>query len=406
MKLLIYSMILILSIIAGLYLKSDPGLLHLEYQSWSLDMPLWLSIIMLALTFFITIIVVEIMLFIFRIPYSLYRWLDNRLRKNANRATQNALLNFFIGNYKKANKLSEKASNSSSYPIITHILAAESAQEMSDFEERKKHISKLRVLSSNNKDEVEFLAAKLDFDARDFKAAEQKLQKLCKNSQIAPNCYKILIEIYKIRQSWEQLRKLLPLVKKYNVLDRENYIILFKYVYKKLLKQYIIEQDNQTVFALWKQLPIEYRADSELLELYVYFLCRIKEFTMAENELKFYLKKELNNNLLMLFVNLKVDCAKKNTKKIEFLEKLLEKDLNNAYLLLALGKLCVKEKLWGKAKDYFIASNSSKPLPETYLELANLSNLLNETEAANKYYKEGFLLTSKMFNKNKGNLDI
>jgi HemY protein len=67
---------------------------------------------------------------------------------------------------------------------------------------------------------------------------------------------------------------------------------------------------------------------------------------------------------------------------------------NNANLLLALGRLAIRCELWGKARSYLQASLGSHELAETYRELGQLLDKLNEPELAADCYRKGLLLTA------------
>jgi len=76
-------------------------------------------------------------------------------------------------------------------------------------------------------------------------------------------------------------------------------------------------------------------------------------------------------------------------------EKWLQDYGSSDVLLLALGRICIRLKLWGKAQNYLEASIGIRPSAETCLELANLLSRteLNEPEKACQYYKQGLQLT-------------
>ena len=58
-------------------------------------------------------------------------------------------------------------------------------------------------------------------------------------------------------------------------------------------------------------------------------------------------------------------------------------------LLLTLGRLCVRNRLWGKARIYFESSIGVEPRAETYFELANLLDELGEFGPAREQYRTG-----------------
>ena len=68
-------------------------------------------------------------------------------------------------------------------------------------------------------------------------------------------------------------------------------------------------------------------------------------------------------------------------------EKWLKEHSANAYLLLSLGRICMRNELWGKAKEYYEASIEVEPCAEAYGELSRLLKYLGELEASETYMK-------------------
>ena len=56
-------------------------------------------------------------------------------------------------------------------------------------------------------------------------------------------------------------------------------------------------------------------------------------------------------------------------------------------LLLALGRMCLRQRLWGKAQSYLEASLAVAESQEAHLELARLFDLLERSEEANQHYR-------------------
>ncbi len=68
----------------------------------------------------------------------------------------------------------------------------------------------------------------------------------------------------------------------------------------------------------------------------------------------------------------------------------------NEYLLLALGRICIRARLWGKAQGYLEASIGVQPTPACCLVLAELfQQHLKETDKATQYYQMGLELSLK-----------
>jgi HemY protein len=78
--------------------------------------------------------------------------------------------------------------------------------------------------------------------------------------------------------------------------------------------------------------------------------------------------------------------------QIEQAEKWLNQHKQDAGLMLALGKLCLHQKLWGKAQSYLDASNSIAPSHAAYTAQGQLAERLGKPEEAFKYFQQAMEL--------------
>lgn len=74
-------------------------------------------------------------------------------------------------------------------------------------------------------------------------------------------------------------------------------------------------------------------------------------------------------------------------KQLQRAESWLEMRANDPVLLLALGRLSLRNQLWGKAKEYFERSMRIEPDTEVFAELARLMQSLNEPERNAEYLR-------------------
>ena len=63
-------------------------------------------------------------------------------------------------------------------------------------------------------------------------------------------------------------------------------------------------------------------------------------------------------------------------------------------LLLAAGRSCIRNELWGKARSYLESSLAIRPTPEAYHELGQLMLQLGEKEAATSAFAKGLTLSN------------
>jgi len=73
--------------------------------------------------------------------------------------------------------------------------------------------------------------------------------------------------------------------------------------------------------------------------------------------------------------------------RIEKAERWLPQHPGDARLLLALGRLCVRAELWGKAQSYLEASVSFESSPDVHLALAHLFERLGKPADASRHFR-------------------
>jgi HemY protein len=91
--------------------------------------------------------------------------------------------------------------------------------------------------------------------------------------------------------------------------------------------------------------------------------------------------------LAALYGQLAAPSSKALTARIARADGWLLQHPEDNLLLLALGRMCERQQLWGKAKSYLEASLSVRASRETHLALARLLDALQETEAANRHFR-------------------
>jgi HemY protein len=85
-----------------------------------------------------------------------------------------------------------------------------------------------------------------------------------------------------------------------------------------------------------------------------------------------------------------------SAKQLTSAESWLKKHSTNPVLLFTLGRLCLRNKLWGKARSYLEASISIDPSAYAYRELGALLETMGEPDKALTCFKAGLELTSEI----------
>jgi HemY protein len=82
------------------------------------------------------------------------------------------------------------------------------------------------------------------------------------------------------------------------------------------------------------------------------------------------------------------DCKTDSTlAQIERAERWLRQHARDAVLLAALGKLCMRQALWGKAQSYLEASVALEPTLSAHMTLARLMEQLGRNDEAIRHVR-------------------
>ena len=116
----------------------------------------------------------------------------------------------------------------------------------------------------------------------------------------------------------------------------------------------------------------------------------------AKDRLQPLLTKALNNHWHPDIVDrLGTVQTAKPEKQLATAEKWLSSHADDGNLLLALGRICRRLDLLGKAKDYLTSALAAEPSPQCYLELAEVLTAMGEHKASAKIYRQGLQASFK-----------
>lgn len=385
-RVLLLLIILVASIYIGLEIRNDPGYLLLNYKQWTIEMPLWFAGIGLLLVFGLIYSVLRFVSFLGSISGRFARWRRRHKEKSAHDLTTQGLIDFTEGNWVQAEKHLTRAVDIGENPLINYLAAARAAQEQGATHRRDKYLRKAQKSRPDAKLAVELSQAQLQIASGQF---EQALATLRHLQSLAPNhqyVLKLLQQLYVKCQDWEALVALLPQLRKRHVLSDIELTELEMLGYRGVLETGSSLKDLAFLKSLWQGFPSKIRKRNAIIAVYVQCLLDHQDHQEAESLLYYTLKKNWDDELIRFYGLCKTEEPAKQLSKAE---GWLKQHPNNAFLLLTLGRLCVDNQLWGKARTYFENSLAHYAQPEVYAELAKLLDQLGETELAAKYYREG-----------------
>ena len=379
--------------IAVINYRFGAGYVVLSFGDTSIETSFIFAVGVLVLGFFVFYYVIRAFAFVIRIPLYLRFRRKKRKAEQARQSLIKGLMALGEGRFAEAEKILIKYAPQSDTTLLNYLMAARAAQQQHAYDRRDQYLSQAKESAPNAEVMVATNQAELQISHKQY---AQALETLSNAGKLAPkNDYiKILLaNTYEYLRDWTNLSILLEDLRKNRLLTEEAYKAMEATTYLGLLKQLSRQQNTQDVFSIWSHLPKHLKENGNILTIYAEQLIAQKQYADAENLIRNYLNKHWHEPLVLIFGD--INSAKPQAQ-LDTAESWLQNHRQSAVLLLVTGKLCLKNKLWGKARTYLEASLSINPMAETCMHLAMLlEDKMQEPVKAQQLYQQGLKLAVK-----------
>lgn len=386
---LVLAIILAITIWVVTY-RFGSGYVILSFADVSIETSFIFAVGVVTLSFFFFYYAIRALAFIIRMPLYLRFRKKKRHAEQARQSLIKGLLALGEGRFAEAEKILIKHAPDSDTTLLNYLMAARAAQQQNAYDRRDHYLNQAKQSTPDAETAVAINQAELQIAHKQY---AQALETLTNAGKLSPkNDYiKILLaNTYEHLNDWTSLRNLMDDLRKNRLLSEEAYNELEASTYLGLLRQLSRQQNTQDVMSIWSHLPKHLKDNGNILKIYAEELMALQKNVDVENLLRNHLNKFWHEPLVLTFGE--INSAKPQAQ-LETAESWLANHRNSAVLLLVLGKLCLKNKLWGKARTYLEASLSIKPMAETYMHLAMLlEDKMQEPVKAQQHYQQGLKL--------------
>ncbi len=370
---------LILSAIAAHFLLGDPGYVAINFRGYLIEMSVP------VLVGFAVLLVITVWL-VRRLVQAPRRLGEAAGRYRAGRAGQKltrGMIEVAEGNFARGEKLLARAAGTSDAPLFNYLQAARAAHLQGKDERRDEWLKLAYEHTPEAANAVLLTQAELQLDREQYEQALATLRRLEENSRDHSHALALLGRLYFRLQDWTQLANILPRLHKQGRVKQDT---LDEWTIRVHREEFKRAADGESVIAEWKKVAKRLRDNTTLLDAYYMNLMRTGQHEKAEKDLAAALKAEWRGSLVRLFGLVEGPDPSKQLKRAE---GWLTKHGDDADLLLASARLCLRNELWGKARSYLETVISLRPTPEAYQEYGRLLTQLGETNAATDAYRAG-----------------
>lgn len=377
--------ILVLSVWFGLTVFKHPAFVFISYQPWLIQMPFWFAVLALLLIFGLVYVLLNS---IERFQFWMYRiknWLQFRREHKSYSKTQHGLALLVENRWAKAERLLLAGVKQSIDPLMNYLGAARAAQEQRAYDRRDDYLKTAYRIAPDADMAIGLTKAELDIEQGKYDEALVLLTQLRDKSSRHPRVLKLLERVYVHKGEWQQLLGLIKPLRKAKVLNQEQAEHFEKNVYCEMFHA-ASHLTNEELQKAWGQVPRNMRRNPDVVLAYSKQLLRFNNASVVEELARKALKTSWSAPLVKLYGALPFDNL---NQQLVIVGTWLKTYGPQPELLLTLGKICARIKLWGKAKDYYEKCLALGPNPEASLAYARLLEEIGHEPEAVEKYREG-----------------
>lgn len=366
----------------------NPGYLLLVYPPYRIEMSLTLFVLMLLALFVLGYFAVRLALSAIRLPAYVRQFRIERAHSKGRSAMTEALNAFFEGRYAVAEKAAVRAMELAESSDLNSVIAARAAHELREFDRRDAYLATAENKSAGGPTMRLMAQAKFNLDQHQPQAALQALKEL-RESGVKGHVGALHLELRAQQQArnWDAVLDLVDQLKKRGAMDDAAAAQIRQQAWLEKIRIHTL--DAPALLALWKSTPGEFRKRPKVAAAAARAFILQGDCRSAKQIITDRLNAEWDSDLVLLYG----ECLTSEPgSDIEQTERWLKQHPDDSGLLLVLGKLCLHHGLWSKAQNYLDASNSITPSSAAYTALGQLSEKLQQPDAAYKYFQKAMAL--------------
>lgn len=362
----------------------NSGYVQFVYPPYKVEMSLTLFVFALLAVFVLGYLLVRLVLATLRLPEYVRAFREERAASKGRTAMMEALTAYFEGRYAAAEKAAVRAIELGEKSGLNPIVAARAAHELREFDRRDAYLADAEHKTVG--ESTMRLMAKTEFllDQKQPQSALNSLKELS-DTGMHKHIGALSLELKAQQQArnWDAVLEVMAQLEKRNAID--------KVVAAQMRQQAWLEKlhtqatDAVSLRALWKSIPADFKRRSKIAAAAAEAFSRLGDCQGARQLLTESLNTQWDSELVALYGECHSDD---NIAQIEQAERWLNQHTDDAGLLLALGKLCMHQGLWGKAQSYLDASLSLEPSRAANAALGQLAEKMGKHEQAIAHFQK------------------
>lgn len=374
---------LALGAVGAHWLLGDQGYVLVDIRGWTMET----SVPGLVLALVALYLLLRLASWVVRAPRRAGRAIGDMRVRRSQRQLDKAFGAIAEGEWGRGERLLGRAARGPA-SLAGYLSAARAAQEQDAPERRDEWLRLAYEADPGAGSAVLLTQAELQLDGGALEQALATLRQLDTVTDGHPRGLALQARVLEKLEDWPALEALLPRLRNRKVMDADRVARLETRVAQA---QLAATEDNAALEAAWAGLSRGMRRRPELLQSYARAALRVGAADQAEPVLRRALKSSWEPALVSAYGQLETSDP---ASQLATAEKWLNERPEDAELLLACGRLCLRNELWGKARSYLETSLAIRPRPETWRIFGELLTQMGESGAASEAFRQGLSAAS------------
>ncbi len=399
-------LLIVLALVASVWLGGlmlqDPGYVLFSYRNTTLETSLWIGILLVVSLVLVSYVTVRLLLGLLGSGAMVRGWWSNRGRRRSVAKTTHGMIDLVEGNWAAAQKKLSQAADKSDTPLLNYLGAARAAAENEDSQATEELLAAARDSEPGAELAVAIAKAEIQIHRSQYEQALATLLQKVKQYPRHKQLHRLLQQVYLELQDWQALGRLLPVLRKLKVaplaeldeIEQKTVLMSMQRVMSEAPEKSGTEGRLEKLREIWTQTQAKVRRREYLTLKYTENLRALGAPQWAVPALFDSIRQQWSDRLVELYGVIKGPDIQDQLKNAE---SWMKTHSNSAVLMLALGRLSMRNKLWGKAREYYMASVKINKTPVACAELGRLLKHLGEDKASQEQVRQGIeLLTGEL----------
>ena len=378
-----------LAVAVALGASMNDGYVLIVLPPWRVEVSLNFLLLALLLAFVVFYALLRALSLTFGMPRRVAEYRRRRQREKSGQIFQDAVRFLFEGRFGQALKRAGEAYEAGRAPALAALIAARAAQRLGEPKRQQEWLDKAKQQDARNESATLMLEAEMLNEARRFDEALRVLQRLQQREGRHIAALRLELRARQGSGDWDGALKLMRQLAKRDALPADMVRPLATKAHLANLARCADDRDALTAYL--RKVPADERGVEVVLAAAQGLAAaggdgeaqRLIEGMLDQDD-----EEVWQSELVAIYGRL---GGGDQMSRIARAETWLRRRPDHAGLLLALGRMCVRQRLWGKAQSYLEASLSVEETQAGHLELARLGDQLERVDEANRHYRAAVL---------------